>query len=37
MKEAFEVDTGKGLQFTEEGIILPSAFKNHQIQASGVS
>ena len=28
---------GKGLQFTEEGIILSSDFKNHQIQASGMS
>ena len=33
----FEVETGKGFQFTEEGTILPSALKNHQIQASGMS
>ena len=27
----------KSLQFTEEGKTLPLAFKNHQIQASGMT
>ena len=33
----FEVERGKGFQFTKEGTILPLAFENHQIQASGMS